>query len=224
MWNNSILRAKTRVAALWTAWKEILVGSVLLSFFLYPLFGVIRDKVYKHFVDPADYYLSVFVCAPIAVAYPEIIDSAGKRHHLRPTFMETPFDIVIRNDGARHLEDNAFLIFLKKDNSHPEVGDDSDLQISNLLAGSRSPLDAYEAELSDKTIRLSAKTMNSGDFIYVGGISSRPLAVEVFSKSVGLTSRDTWGAARCPIFLPVNVGDVFVFFKQKDQPPSSPQQ
>jgi hypothetical protein len=174
---------------------------------------LVRDTVYKRIVDDADYSLSVYVCTPIVVLNDTIIHAAGKRYPSPPTFMPSEFQIVLKHNGYRHLEDNEFLILINKDDSHPEVADSSEVKISGALLGSKSPLDQYNAELSNNSILVSAKRMNPGDFIFAEGVASRPVSVDIFSRSVGLTTHQKRGAAECAVW-PQSLDDVYVFFRQ----------
>jgi hypothetical protein len=192
--------------------KNTKENSSLLSFLL-PLSILVRDTIYKHIIDDADYSLSVYVCAPIVVEHDSVIDAAGKRYTFPPAFMPSVFQIVLKNNGSRHLEDNEFLIRINKDDSHPEVANSSEVKITDTLLGSKSPLDQYNAELSYNSIRVSAKRMNPGDFIFAEGVASRPVSVDVFSRSVGLTTHQKRGAAECSVW-PQKLDDVYVFFSQ----------
>jgi hypothetical protein len=203
-----------RIQVLWI--RHPFVGSIVLSFFFVPLFAMARDKLYKTIIEPPEYFLSVYVCAPVNVLRHWIVDAEGQNHPLPPAFLPTTFHILLKNDGARHLEDNEFLIVLKKDISISEVKDSSDLSVSKLFAASRSPLDqpAYTAEFSANMLKLSAKRMNPGDFILVEGDTNRPVMATVFSRSVGLTQNESRGAASCSLFS-VHLGNAYVFFRQQ---------
>jgi hypothetical protein len=211
-------RIKTKVIEIWRRWRTTFVSTILLSFLMVPLVVNLRDRLYKRIIDPSDYALSVIVCAPILVESGDLISqNTGQKIAVPPSFIPTPFSVLLRNDGSRFLEDNEFLIIFSKDDSHPEVSDATEPTITDIVLASRSPLDrsGVSAKFNNNQLRISAKRLNPGDFIYGEGTVSRPISVDVFSRSIGLTAHETRGPAECPI-LSIDLGNVFAFFTQKE--------
>jgi hypothetical protein len=206
---------KAKVIQFWKKRSKVIVAFAV-GFLLWPLAGSVRDRLYNRFLEPADYSLAVELCAPIGIMQGEFIsESTGKHFPTPATFIPTPFNLLLKNDGARYLDDNEFLVLFSKDESHSEVADKTDLKVTKILLASRSPLDqaGVSAKVFDNQLRVTAKRFNPGDFIYAEGVVSRPVSVEVFSRSVGLSRHETRGAAGCPIF-PQNLGKIYVFFNQ----------
>lgn len=204
-----------RLQSWWTQWR-IAVGSSAIVIFLVVPFGIaVRDRVYKSFFDTPEYSLSVYVCIPVGVLRHEIIDSTGKRFPLPPAFLPTPFQVLIQNNGSRHLEAGEILVQLNKDNSDRGISDKSELTMSDVLLASNSPLDQaiYNATPSHNSVKITAKRMNPSDFILFEGILNRPANVDVFFRAVGLTAHEKKGVADCGYFSK-NIGDAFIFFRE----------
>jgi hypothetical protein len=200
---------RTRIKAFWNRWKqnakENVVIAVLLTFLLLPFAVAARDKALKWLLETPDNAFSVYVCAPLGKVEAWIEDSQGKKHSIPNAKFPNPFDVVIQNSGAKHIDDNEFLILFRSETS--------DMEIQNISIGSRSPLDksSYTASVEGNIIRVSSKRMNPGDFVYAGGIADAPINIEVFSRSTGLSTSNS-RAPGCGFWKP-SIDKVYVFFE-----------
>jgi hypothetical protein len=153
--------------------------------------------------------VSVDICVPLNIITSELVNhETGERIKLPPQKAPTRFTFLIRNTGDKHLVDIDFLIFFAV--FSPAT------KINSVTLGSRSPLDEslYKATRTDNIIRVTAKRMNPGDFIFGDGLASGRIAVEVFSSSAGLTTHALGGPAECAIWRPRQPREAFTFFDE----------
>jgi hypothetical protein len=190
--------------ASWNRWKESVIGAVVLTFILVPLVTLVRDRSFKWFLETPDYALSVFVCAPLATVEAWIEDSQGNKYPVPDAKAPSPFSISIQNSGTKHLDDSEFIILFRSKTKG--------MKILNLTLASRSPLDkdSYSATFEEQVIRVTAKRINSDDFIYAQGHADAPITIEVFSRSIGLSTSES-RAPGCGFIKP-SIDRAYVFF------------
>jgi hypothetical protein len=180
-----------------------LAGGIVVPFVASRLLGRSWDWLFP------EYAVSVDICVVRSVITGAFVgEQTGQRLELTPEERPSPFTFLIKNTGDKYLDDANFLILF--------TGLAPRTEIEHVEIGSGSPLDKafYKASRDDNVIRVTAKRMNPGDFIFGDGVASGGVVVEVFSSSVGLTTRARGAPAECALWRPRQPTEVFLLLRE----------